>query len=206
MQQKLALILTRARQSSNQFSEMTSLVEHTVCKCSLRKGLVPYLYKAICFTAQTVSGSSAGEHQPRVNKQHYVLLIILNKNVNTNMTLFHPDDLWRMFWQLNCLFFSLCCTHLEEALVQPIIGGRIEIPVTQIYMTNEEGTAQQNTNKMNLKNAHMYSVTKKKKPTVSVCSFDKQTLQAEFICSCKWRDGSEDQLANYLSCWLYGSH
>lgn len=55
--------------------------------------LALYLHKAMCFTGRTVSRSSAGEHQPRVNKQHYVLLIILNKNVDTNMTLSHPDDL-----------------------------------------------------------------------------------------------------------------
>ncbi len=50
--------------------------------------LAQYLYKA-----RTASPSSAGEHQPRVNMQHYVPLIILNKNVDTNMTLSHPDDL-----------------------------------------------------------------------------------------------------------------
>lgn len=59
----------------------------------LEARLALYLHKAMCFTACAVSRSSAGEHQSRVNKQHYVLLIIPNKNVDTNMTRSHPDDL-----------------------------------------------------------------------------------------------------------------
>lgn len=59
----------------------------------LRARLALYLHQAMCFTAHSVSRGSAGEHQPRVNKQHYAFLIILNKYVDTNMTRSHPDDL-----------------------------------------------------------------------------------------------------------------
>lgn len=55
-------------------------------------------------------------------------------------------DSWIVFYS-GCL----CCTHLEEALVRPIIGGRTEKPVTRMYMTNEEGIAQQNTDRWILK-------------------------------------------------------
>lgn len=98
----------------------------------------------------------------------------------------HPDDLWRTLWQLNCLFFPvcLCCTHLEEALVQPIIGGRTEKPVTRIHMTNEGGDSTAKHRQMNPINTHTHTRTmpSRQKPTVSSCSFDtNKLLQGEFI-------------------------
>lgn len=137
MQQKLALILTRARQSSNQFSGMTSIVGH---KCGLRLVWFCICTKQCVLQPALFLEAQLGEHQPRVNKQHYVLLIILNKNVDTNMTL---SSRWfmknAMTAELSFILVCLRCTRLEEALVRPIIGGRTEKPVTRIYMTNEEG-------------------------------------------------------------------
>lgn len=93
----------------------------------------------MCFTAR-FSGSSAGEHQPGVNTRDYVLLIILNKYVDTNMTRSPPDDLWRAFWQLNSFVRPVCAADIWRELrsIRPIIGGRTAKPVTQIYMWNEE--------------------------------------------------------------------
>lgn len=52
-------------------------------------------------------------------------------------------DSWIVFYSL-----CLCAAHIwRKAPLRPIIGGRTEEPVTRIYMTNEEGTAQQNPNK-----------------------------------------------------------
>lgn len=98
----------------------------------------------MCFTAPPLPffflGSSAGEHQPGVNKRHYVPLIILNKYVDTNMTRSPPDDLWRAFWQLNSFVQPVCAADIWRELrsIRPIIGGRTAKSVTQIYMTNEE--------------------------------------------------------------------
>ena len=75
---------------------------------------------------------------------------------------------------------------------------------TRLNITNKEETGQKNTNKW-IQKPHTHVCNQnnnKKEPTASACRFDKQTFRAECICSCKWRDGSEDQLANYLSCWL----
>ena len=144
MQQKLALILTRGT-AQQQLSAMTSIVGH---KCGFEARLPLYLYKAMCFLAV----SRNGEHQPRVNKQHYVLLMIRNKNVDTNMT---PSSRWFMKKVMTAelsFILSVCAAHVwREAPVRPIIGGRTEKPVTRIYMTNEEGQQQQNSNKRILK-------------------------------------------------------
>lgn len=68
MQQKLALILTRGT-ARQQLSAMTSIVGH---KCGFEARLPLYLYKAM----RCLAVSRNGEHQPRVNKEHYILLII----------------------------------------------------------------------------------------------------------------------------------
>lgn len=59
-------------------------------------------------------------------------------------------DSWIVFYSV-----CLCCTHLEEAPVRPIIGGMTEKPVTRIYMTNEGRDGAAKHQQMNLKNAHM---------------------------------------------------
>lgn len=110
MQQKLALILTRARQSSNQFRGMTSLVGHE-CGSGWRHVRRCISTKQCVLQPAMFLEAPLGEHQPQGNKQHYVFLIILNKYVDTNMTRSHPDDLWRTIWQLNCLSFSLFVLH-----------------------------------------------------------------------------------------------
>lgn len=126
--------------------------------------LAVYLYEAMCFTARTVSRSSAGEHQPQVNKQHYVLLIILNKNVDTNMTLSHPDDLWRTLWQLNCLLFSLSALHTfggSTGLANYRWQDREACHLDTHDKWRRDSTAKHQ--QMNLKNAHMHPITRKKK-------------------------------------------
>ena len=124
----------------------------------LEARLALYLHKAMCFTACAVSRSSAGEHQSPVNKQHYVLLIILNKNVDTNMTCSHPDDLWRTLWQVNCLLFSVSVLHTFGGSTGPANyrwhdRETCHSDIHDKWRRDDAAKHQQ----MNLKNAHMHA-------------------------------------------------
>lgn len=156
--------------------------------------LALYLHQAMCFTACYVSRSSAAEHQPRADKQHYAFLIILNKYVDTNMTHSLPDDLWRMLWQLNRLLVSLFVLHTFGGSNGPANyrwqdRETCHLDVHDKWSRDSAAKHQP----MNLKYMHTCMQWEQQNETelpASGGSFDKQTLQGEFIWSCKWRDGS----------------
>lgn len=82
--------------------------------------LAPYLHPANVFPRPVFWRLSWGNVSPGVNKRHYVLLIILNKCVDTNMTRSHSGDLWSAFWQLSSFMQPVGAADVwREAAVLP---------------------------------------------------------------------------------------
>lgn len=184
----------RARQSSNQFSEMTSLVGH---KCGLVWGTSGSVsppsnvfYSPQCFEKLSW-GTSAASKQATLCLSDYSKQICGHKYDTLSSRWFMKNV---MTAELSFIQ-SACAAHIwrKHWSGQLSVAGERNLSLGCTWQM-KKGQHSKTPTDESQKHTHMHAIGATKQnenePTASGCSFDKQTLRGKFICGCKWRDGS----------------